>query len=263
MARSRSLRALLHALVEVLQRSVEPLLGGTSFGDVLERAEDADDLAVEVAQRDLLGLDPTQITTGPAQALDDPDDRLTGLGDMGVPVHEPVGAELGVVGPRHVAIGLADQVVRFGPGEGGEDAVAAEVPRLAVLPEHGVGRRVHQHLEQLLARLQRVVAAHPSLQQGGVEVDVRANVGFRTSLVHGQPVDLLEHGDVVVVRVGEPEGPLRLHRALRPERHDVGPAPRVRRRVAPGTVQHALAVHGDVAAGDRARAPSRRRAGAR
>ena len=113
---------------------------------------------------------------GPAQPLDDADDRLAGLGDVGVPVHEPVGAELGVVGPRHVPVGLADQVVGLGPGEGGEHPVAAEVARLQVLPEHGVGRRVHQHLEQLLARLEGVVAAHPALQQGGVQVDVRAHV---------------------------------------------------------------------------------------
>ena len=115
-ARSRS-RALLHPLVEVLQRPVEPLLGGAPLGDVLERAEDADDLAVEVAQRDLLGLDPAQVAAGPPQPLDDPDDGLAGLGDVGVPVHEPVGAELCVVGPRHVAVGLADQVVRFGPAK--------------------------------------------------------------------------------------------------------------------------------------------------
>ena len=66
-------RALLHPLVEILERPVEPLLGGPSLGDVLERAEDADDLAVEVAQRDLLGLDPAQVATGPAQPLDDAD----------------------------------------------------------------------------------------------------------------------------------------------------------------------------------------------
>ena len=171
-------RALLHPFVEVLQRAVEPLLGGAPLGDVLERAEDADDLAVEVAQRDLLGLDPAQIAAGPAQALDDPDHRLAGLGDVGVPVHEPVGAELGVVGPRHVAVGLADQVVGFGPGKGGEDTVAAEVTRLPVLPEHSVGRRVHQHLEQLLARLEGIVATHAPLQEGGVQFDVRADAGL-------------------------------------------------------------------------------------
>ena len=146
-------RALLNTLVEVLERAVEALFGRPSLGDVLERAEDADDLAVAIAQRDLLGLDPAQIAAGPAKTLDDADDRLAGLGHVSVPVHEPVGAELGVVRPRHVAVGLADQIVRLGPGEGGEDPVAAEVARLAVLPEHGVGRRIHQHLEQLLAGL--------------------------------------------------------------------------------------------------------------
>ena len=180
--------ALLDALVEVLEGAVEPLLGRPPLGDVLERAEDADDLTVEIAQRHLLGLDPAQITARAAQPLDDPDHRLTGLGDVGVPIHEPIGAELGVVGPRHVPIGLPDQIVGFGPGESREHAVAAEVPRLAVLPEHRVGRGVHQHLEQLLARLQRVVAAHPTLQQGGVEVDVRADVRLGGHVSHRQPV---------------------------------------------------------------------------
>jgi hypothetical protein len=104
---------------------------------------------------------------------------------VGVPVDEPVGTELVVVGPWHVPVGLADQLVRLGAGEGGEHAVASEVERLAVLPEHGVGQRVHQHLEQLLARLERVVAAYPALEQRGVEVEVVPLTGSRRDrLVH-------------------------------------------------------------------------------
>ena len=168
--------ALLHPLVEVGERAVEAFLGRPPLGDVLERAEDADDATVEIAQRDLVRLHPAQVAARPAQAFDDADHRLARGGHAGVPVHEPVGAELGVVGPRHVAIGLAEQVVGLGAGERCEDVVAAEVARLQVLPEHGVGRRVHQRVEQLLARLEGVVAAHASLQQGGVEVDVGAQL---------------------------------------------------------------------------------------
>ena len=53
--------------------------------------------------------------------------------------------------------------------------------------------------------------------------------------------------------MGEPASPLGLHRALRAQGHDVGPPPRVGGEVAPGTVQHAFAVHGDVTTGDRNR----------
>ena len=168
-------RALLHALVEIGEGAVELLLGGASLGDVLERAEDPDHLAVEIAQRHLLRLDPTQVATRSPQPLDDADDRLAGGGDVGVPVHEPVGAELGIVGPRHVAVGLADQIVGLGAGERREHVVATQVARVAVLPEHGVGRRVHQRLQQLLAGLEGVVTAELTAQQRRVQLDVGAH----------------------------------------------------------------------------------------
>ena len=147
---------LLHPLVEVGERAVEPFLGRPPLRHVLERAEDADDAAVEIAQRHLVRLDPAEVTARPPQPFDDADDGLAGGGDVGVPAHEPVGAELGVVRPRHVAVGLAEQGVGLGTGEGSEHAVASEVARLQVLPEHGVGRRVHQRLEQLLTGLEGV-----------------------------------------------------------------------------------------------------------
>ena len=171
-------RPLLHPLVEVGERAVEPFLGRPPLGHVLERAEDADDAAVEIAQRHLVRLDPAEVAARPPQPFDDADDGLAGGGDVGIPAHEPVGAELGVVRPRHVAVGLAEQGVGLGTGEGSEHPVASEVARLQVLPEHGVGRRVHQRLEQLLTGLEGVAPAHPTLQQRGVEVDVTAGLAL-------------------------------------------------------------------------------------
>ena len=163
-------RAVLHALVELVERPLQLVLGAPAIGDVLEGAEHADDATVEVAERHLVGLQPAVLARRVAQLFDDAELRLAAVHHLLVPVDEPVGAELRTVGPRHVAVGHADQEAGLDPGETGEDLVAAEVPRLQVLPEHGVRHRVHEDLQHLLTRGKRVGTRQIALQQARIHV---------------------------------------------------------------------------------------------
>ncbi len=148
---------------------------------------------------------------------------------------------------------LPIRIVRFGPGEGGEHTVAPEVPRLrgpsrtrrwprspsapgaasgwpptrrrrASVPATG-RRRGRRSTERRVPSSRSWFARVRHSRKGSGRCP-----GITA---HGQPVDLLEHVDVVVVRMGEPASPLGLHRALRAQGHDVGPPPRVGGRGCP------------------------------
>ena len=133
-------RAQAHSFVEIPQGALQFILGLMPIGDVLERSQDADHVAVDPAQGDLVRLDPPLLAISPAKPLENSELRLTAVEHRAIPIDEPLGVELGVIGPRHVAIGLAEQDRRVESGEGREHVVAPEIARVAVLPEHGVGQ---------------------------------------------------------------------------------------------------------------------------
>ena len=144
--------AVLDAGVEIVERSLQFVLREVDVGDISEGADQTDDLAAEVAERHLVGLDPGQLAVGPPQALQDSELRLAAVHHGAVPVDEPFGAELRVLRPRHVTIALAEEQRRLEPGELGEGPVAAEELRVEILPEHGVCHRIHEDREHLFAR---------------------------------------------------------------------------------------------------------------
>ena len=199
-------RAVLHPLVELVKRALELLFRAAAVGDVFERAEHADDAAVEIAERHFVGLQPAVLTRRVAQLLDDAERRFAALHHLAVPVDEPVGAERRAIGPRHVAVGHADQDAGFHAGEAGEHLVASQVPRLEVFPEHGIGHRVHQDLQHLLARRQRVGPRQLTLQQAGVHVanlrSARVGGSVGTPRGHGAMVDRNRGRPAIEVAVG-------------------------------------------------------------
>ena len=123
-------RAEAHPFVEVTEGSLQLVFGLVAIGDVVERPQDADHLAVDATQGDLVRLDPPLLAVGPTKSLENAELRLAGVEHRAIPVDEPLGVELGVVGPRHVAIGLAEQDRRVESGERREHVVAAEVARV-------------------------------------------------------------------------------------------------------------------------------------
>ena len=120
-------RAPLHPLVELGEGALQVVLGLAAFGHVLEGAEHTDHRAGEVAQRHLVGLEPTNIARRAAQAFDDPEPRFSGFDDRSIPIEEPIGVEVWIVGPWHVAIREADHRLGLDARECGEHLVAPEV----------------------------------------------------------------------------------------------------------------------------------------
>ena len=170
MARSISAVRRCHASIEVVECPLEFLLRQVDVRHVLERAQKPDDLTVEVAERDLVRLDPGHHAVCPSEPLEDPELRVATLHHRSVPFDEPVGAELAVFGPWHVSIALAEQESGFEPGEVGERLVAPDEPGIEILPENGVRHRIHQDLQHLLAGRERLLAGQLTLQERGVHV---------------------------------------------------------------------------------------------
>ena len=107
------------------------LLGGAALGDVLERAEDPDHLAVEIAQRHLVGLDPTHVARRAAAAarrcrtIGSPVSTTARSQSMNQSASNSASSAHGMS-----RSGRADQGVGLDAGERREHLVAPEVARL-------------------------------------------------------------------------------------------------------------------------------------
>ena len=185
-------------------------------GDVLECAQNADDLAVLIAQRNFVGVDVALDPVGHGHAFDEVQVGLVLLHDL--PVYSAV--EFRLFGfPGQVFVRFAGDLLRGLEASGlGKVPVAAEVHGLGVLPVDVLGDVLHDHLEHLAGGAQVVFGhlaardlrfqvlllfrqfGHPLLQ---LRVDAPDHAVELEPFEHGRGVaeDDAEHGEEAVADI--------------------------------------------------------------
>jgi hypothetical protein len=138
-----------------LQRAAAQLqrqLGLLAFGDVLDGAQHADDVAVLVVKRQLVDQVPMQRTVGQRHVVFEIELGLAAVDDFAV-----VDADgLGAVRPVEVLIALAGHVaIAFQVGEAREHGVATQIGAIQSFPENLVRNMVDDQLLQLARGVQR------------------------------------------------------------------------------------------------------------
>ena len=115
--------------------------------DVEIRAENTDNVAIRIAKRELARLDPNVLSRAQRRCLLGSAHGLARSHDAGVFGAKRLGLRLGA----EIVIGLSDNVLRLGETDiVGEILIAAEIARIAVLPENPGRHRVdHQRQHQL------------------------------------------------------------------------------------------------------------------
>ena len=168
-----------HGRLEVGVQPTHLLLGEFALADVEVGAKDALDLAVGVAERHLAREQRDVGAVGCRLRFFDVQLRSAG------PDHGPVvfAIPLGDVAPGHGEVVLAHQVLRVvEAGVAGERGVAAEVPEVAILPEHPHGDGVENRLDHRLRGAKRVLRRFSG-----------RDVGVRTRHPHRLAVRIAHH----------------------------------------------------------------------
>jgi hypothetical protein len=104
-----TIRTPTHTTVEILQSALQLLLRVVALSDIFEGSEQPDHFTVDSTQRHLVGFDPPLFAIRSPEPFENAELRLAVFDHGSVPIDEPLGTELCIVCPRHVAVRLAHQ----------------------------------------------------------------------------------------------------------------------------------------------------------